>query len=267
MVNNKKSPKKFEASIKETTSVTSHVKKKDVLPKKPPNVKNLNFESTTSLIALALSCFVVLQCPTHMMKAVNEQNRFTTKPVSPLEITAWTGSELLPTATPLFRLMLYPGVMIKQVSQVLTYCYLGNGPCDFTSLTEYNKIWKGTLIKRQDQYDWRTSAGKNFAFLSCSSTVVTVAGLACFFVPVNMVVVGLLLMIAGLYYTKECSVLPNLMFMIFLGFMMLVGDPKPKDTKPGHSSSPLSQSEAAPTQKLEANRKKDTTNKRHLYEI
>jgi hypothetical protein len=104
-----------------------------------------------------------------------------------------------------------------QASQVLTHCYLGNGPCDFSILTEYKRVWKGTIIKKQDQYDWRTSTGKNFAFLSCVSAVVTVAGLACFFVPVNMVVVGLLLMIAGLYYTHECTILPNLIFMTFLG--------------------------------------------------
>jgi hypothetical protein len=54
-----------------------------------------------------------------MMKAVDEHNQFTTKPVSPLEIAAWTGSEILPSSTPLLRLMLYPGVMMKKVRQTL----------------------------------------------------------------------------------------------------------------------------------------------------
>jgi hypothetical protein len=54
--------------------------------------------------------------------------------------------------------------------------------------------------------------------------------------------------------------------------MMLVGDPKPKDSKPWKNpyvapSTSLPRSVANSINKSEGNRKQDTAQKRHLYDI
>ena len=158
---------------------------------------------------------VLLLSPTH---TINFNSSAASKPLSPLEITAMAAEDVFPGAAEPFAAILFPGVVIKEVSRVFGNCYIhGKGSkCDWNRITQFKRLWKEAIVTKASREQWRRASGPHYSLMSAVCAVISLGGLSGFWVPVKMTLVGLVALIIALYLTPSCSILPNLLLMTFL---------------------------------------------------
>ena len=106
---------------------------------------------------------------------------------------------------------------LLQVSKVLGACLQGHDDqCRWSRIGQFERLWRESAPSDEAQQQWQKALGPYSAIMSGACAVVAFGGLGCFWVPVKMVFLGLILMLAVLYNTPTCSILPNLLFMSFM---------------------------------------------------
>ena len=126
--------------------------------------------------------------------------------------------ELFPAAEPVMQAILFPGNVIKEVSKVFGACMMDKNSkqCSWARILQFERLWDDAAVTEEAREQWHRAMGKNYFAMSCACTVVALGGLCSFITPVKLVFPGNALMAAVLYYTTTCSIMPNLLLMLFL---------------------------------------------------
>lgn len=158
---------------------------------------------------------VLLLSPTHTIHL----NDSTSKYLAPLEITAMAAEDIFPGAKIPFAAIIFPGVVIKEVSRAFGNCYMSHSSgkqCHWNNIIQFRRLWQEAKVTESSRDQWRQVSGPHYTLMSAACAVITVGGLSGFWVPVQMTLVGFVALLISLYLTPSCSILSNLILMTLL---------------------------------------------------
>ena len=128
--------------------------------------------------------------------------------------------DIFPGAKIPFAVIIFPGVVLKEVSRVFGHCYMTHSSgkqCNWSLIIQFRRLWQEAQVTESSREKWRQASGPHYTLMSAACAVVTLGGLSGFCVPVQMTLVGLVALLISLYLTPSCSILSNLILMTFLG--------------------------------------------------
>ena len=114
------------------------------MPPQAHNESPMHFWLLTADVRIA----VLLLCPTH---TINLDSDASSKPLSPLEVAAMSAADLTEAFVLPFQVILFPGIVMKEVSKVLGACVVENGSkkCDWFRIVQFDRLW-GEAVMPED---------------------------------------------------------------------------------------------------------------------